>query len=74
MSCNFATHATCPLALTMYQYNELQVSSTTQKLSCKASCNTPFFFIMNFVFTTLEFSQHVLFVPFQDCKLCKISK
>jgi hypothetical protein len=24
MSCNFATHATCPLALIAYKYNELQ--------------------------------------------------
>jgi hypothetical protein len=41
-----AIHATCPLIFTTYKYSELQVSSTTQKLSCKASCKTPFFFIM----------------------------
>ncbi len=46
MSCNFATHATYLLALTTYKYNELQISSATQKLSCKASYKTPFFFIM----------------------------
>jgi len=27
----------------MYKYNELQVSFVIQKLSCKASCKTPFF-------------------------------
>jgi hypothetical protein len=42
LSCNFATHATCPLAFTMYKYNELQVSFAIQKLSCKASCKTLF--------------------------------
>jgi hypothetical protein len=31
----------------MYKYNELQVSFTTKKLSCKASCKTPFFFIVD---------------------------
>jgi hypothetical protein len=46
MGCNSATHATCPLTLTAYKYNELQMSSATQKLSCKASCKTPFFLIM----------------------------
>ncbi len=46
MSYNYATHVTCPLALTMYKYSELQVSSATQKLSCKASCKTPLFLIM----------------------------
>ncbi len=43
MSCNSTTHATCPLALPMYSYNELQMSFATQKLSCKASCKTPLF-------------------------------
>ncbi len=46
MNCNFITHATCPLALTTYKYNELQVSSATQKLSYKASCKTLIFLIM----------------------------
>ncbi len=46
VSYNFVTHATCSLAFTTYKYNELQVSSTTQKLSCKANCKTPFFFIV----------------------------
>ncbi len=45
-SCNFATHATCSLALMTYKYSELQMSFTTQKLSCKASCKTPFFLIL----------------------------
>jgi len=30
MSCNFATHATCPLELMSYKYSELQVSFATQ--------------------------------------------
>ncbi len=46
MNCNAATHATCPLALMTYKYNELQMSSSTQKLSCKATCKTPLFLIM----------------------------
>ncbi len=46
INCNFATHGTCPLALTTYKYSELQMSSTIQKLSCKANYNTPFFLIM----------------------------
>jgi hypothetical protein len=43
VSCNFVIHAICPLTLTMYKYNELQMSSTTEKLSCKASNKTRFF-------------------------------
>ncbi len=43
MGCNFATYATCPLALTTYKYYELQVLDATQILSCKASCKTPLF-------------------------------
>ncbi len=46
VSYNFATHATCLLAFTTYKYNELQTSSATQKLSCKANCKTPFFLIV----------------------------
>jgi len=53
MSCDFAIHATCLLALTTYKYSELKVSSTTKKLNCKANCKTPFchsdwMFDMNF--------------------------
>jgi hypothetical protein len=47
VSCNFATHATCSLVLIAYKYNESQVSFAIQKLSCKASCKTHFFFILN---------------------------
>jgi hypothetical protein len=43
---NFTIHVTCLLTLTTYKYNELQVSSTTQKLSCKANCKTLFFLVM----------------------------
>jgi len=46
MNYNYATHATCLLALTSYKYNELHVLYATQKLGCKASCKTPFFFTM----------------------------
>jgi len=46
LNCNFATYATCLLALTMYKYNELQVIIATQKLNCKASCKKPFFLIV----------------------------
>jgi hypothetical protein len=41
------TFATCRIALTTYKYSELQVSNATQKLSCKANCKTPFFFVVN---------------------------
>jgi hypothetical protein len=34
MSCNFVTHATCLLALTMYKYNELQMSYAEIELQC----------------------------------------
>jgi hypothetical protein len=47
MNYNSTIHATCLLALTMYKYSELQMSSTTQKLSCKASCKTPIFLVVN---------------------------
>jgi len=46
VNCNFVIHATCLLTLMMYKYNELQMSFITQKLGCKASCKTPFFFIV----------------------------
>jgi len=48
MNYNFTIHATCPLAnaFMTYKYSELQVSSTTPKLNCKASCKTPVFLIM----------------------------
>ncbi len=39
----FVIHVTCLLAFTTYKHSELQMSATTQKLSCKASCKTPFF-------------------------------
>jgi hypothetical protein len=46
VNCNFATHATCMLALMTYKYNELQVYFKIQKVSCKASCKIPLFFIV----------------------------
>jgi len=49
MSCNPTTHATCSLALTAYKYSELQMPSTSQKLSCQVSCKTHFLLIMNIV-------------------------
>jgi hypothetical protein len=33
MNCNFVTHTICLLALIMYKYNELQMSSAIQNLS-----------------------------------------
>jgi len=70
MSCNFAIHATCLLALTTYKYNELQVFSTTQKLSCKANYKTPFFSYCslrayNFLCTTNPIFLHQYVNPFQ---------
>jgi hypothetical protein len=47
VNCNSTTHATYLLTFTTYKYNELQMFGATQKSSCKASCKTPFFFIMN---------------------------
>ncbi len=29
-----------------YKYNDLQMTGATQKLSCKASCKTPIFFML----------------------------
>jgi hypothetical protein len=59
VSCNFAIHATCSLALMTYKYNELQMSFTIQKLSYKVSCKTPFFLITSLLigrnFYTIEF-------------------
>jgi hypothetical protein len=46
MSYNFVTHAICPLTFMAYKYNDLQVSSVTQKLSCKASCKPPLFLMV----------------------------
>jgi hypothetical protein len=43
---NDLQHVTCSLAITTYKYNELQVSSAIQKLSCKAGCKTLIFPIM----------------------------
>ncbi len=40
---NYATPTTCPLALMPDKYTELQMSFATQKVSCNASCKTPFF-------------------------------
>jgi hypothetical protein len=46
VSCNFTIHATCLLTLMAYKYIEFQMPSAVQKLSCKASCETIYFFIM----------------------------
>jgi hypothetical protein len=47
VSCNFATYVICPLALTTYKYNELEVSFAIQKLSCKANNKTTIFIIVS---------------------------
>jgi len=59
--CNPTTHATCSLAFTTYKYNELQVSFAIQKLSCKANCKTPFFFIVNNYFLMSIFSLIIIY-------------
>ncbi len=41
-----ATFVTCPITFSTYKYSELQVFDTTQKLSCKANCKTPFLIIV----------------------------
>jgi len=41
-----ATHATCPLTLIVYKYNELQVFGAIKKLSYKANCKIPLFLIV----------------------------
>jgi len=46
MSCNFIIHATYLLTFMAYKYNEFQMSNAIQKLSCKASCEFFFFFIV----------------------------
>ncbi len=46
VNCNSAIHATCPWTLTVYKYNELQISFATQKLNYKANCKTPIFLIV----------------------------
>jgi hypothetical protein len=46
VNCNSTIHAICLLAFMVYIYNELEVSSAIKKLSCKATCKTPFFLIM----------------------------
>jgi hypothetical protein len=48
VSYNSTIHATCLLTFTTHKYGELQVSSATQKLNCKANYETPFFLIVNF--------------------------
>jgi hypothetical protein len=45
-NCNFTTHAAHSLTFMVYKYSELQMSSTTQKLSRKANYKIPFFLIM----------------------------
>ncbi len=67
MSCNFATHAICPLKIIMYKYNELQMFVATQKLRCKVSCKTSFFLIMIFDNLACVFANAmVLFVDLCD--------
>jgi hypothetical protein len=44
VSCNFAIHATCPLTLIVYKYNELQMVIATQKIELQSQSQKPFFF------------------------------
>jgi hypothetical protein len=78
MSCiiyTITTHATCLLTPTTYKYNELQVSFTTQKLSWKANCKTPIFFIvLNFLFISFSMAfcynlfWYSIYVTMWDCE------
>jgi hypothetical protein len=56
LSWKSAIHVLCPLTLTTYKYNELQMSDATKKLSYKAHCKTPIFIILknNHEFVALE--------------------
>jgi hypothetical protein len=52
----------------MYKYGELQVFDITQKLSCKANCKTPLFFIVNQSSWERLFVQMVVFaIWFEEC-------
>jgi hypothetical protein len=44
MNYNFATHATCPLELMTYKYNELQVSIATHKIEFQGHLQNTYFF------------------------------
>jgi hypothetical protein len=44
---NFAIHAIYPMALMMYKYSELQMSSATENLSHTTNCKTTFLLIVN---------------------------
>jgi hypothetical protein len=71
VSCNFATHATYPLELTLYKYIELQMFFATQKLSCKANCKTPFFLMVNLVLCFVS-NLDVIFTIFLVVKVLSI--
>jgi hypothetical protein len=55
VNCNSTTHVICPLTLTTYKYDELQVVIATQKLSYKASCKRPLILIMCIIILLLDF-------------------
>jgi len=61
---NYAFHTICMLALMAYKNNELQMSSTTQKFNCKASCETPFFHIMREERGMLKHKPHLLKIAY----------
>jgi len=65
--CNFVIHATCPLALTMYKYKELQMSSITPKLNYKASSETPFFSHNVKLHGSLQYPFHLFFFLMTWC-------
>jgi hypothetical protein len=50
MSCNFVIHVACPLELTVYKYNELQVFVVIQKSNCaRLIAKHPFFIVEGIV-------------------------
>ncbi len=56
-------HATCALTFMVYKYSELQMPSTIQKFNYKASCKTPFFFIMSTTSTHKLIQIYLHFFP-----------
>ncbi len=70
MSCNFAIHATCLLALTTYKYSELQMSFATQKLN--GVINKMHFLVYGQCEKVFEHVQNVIIEKINDnyCHVC----
>ncbi len=48
MNYTIAINATCPMQLTLYFYNELQVVIAIGKCNCKPNCETPIFLMVRY--------------------------